>query len=200
MYNSFFKSALVYHATSKTERYFVGDKGFDEQLQAFENTMRALAASYGVTNKVTASGYQYDVTEYQIPGSIFEAIKAARVYLNSRAELSKEPLLKLREDQVDTNNVMTPHQVKRFIDRYNENQNDCKLNLVSIKLEPSKVLAQIGELRYDDYIYVLNDDGGVANQYILGLLFDIEVDETLLKYAPAYLANSLEAYYAEVFN
>lgn len=154
--------ALAVKASGKTARYVVGQPTFEPSLKDVVYTAQLIRDRViGVDQVETEDGW-YSVTDYEFPTKVVELIDTARIFFKETQAGVVAPVTEAVNPFIEPGDYKTlsPFQVKRFFELYNEGQSD-KIGLTHVNKFNYVLFSELGYLAGDKAVAVVNEEGKV---------------------------------------
>lgn len=161
LYDLFYK-ALAFKASGKTSRYVVNQATFGDDLRNVIHTAQLLRdRSIGSDQVETEDGW-YLVTDYEFPTKLVELIDTGKVFFKETQAGVVTPVTEAVSPFLESGDhkVLSPFQVKRFFELYNEGQSD-KLELSRVGKFNYVLFSQLGYLASEKATSVINEEGRI---------------------------------------
>lgn len=159
---SLFSKALAVKASGKTSRYVVNQPAFESDLKDVIHTAQLLRDRKIGNDQIETEDGWYLVTDYEFPTKIVELIDTCMVFFKETQAGVVSPVTKAVNPFLEPGDYKTlsPFQVKRFFELYNEGQSD-KIELAHVNKYNYVLFSELGYLASDKAVATINEDGKI---------------------------------------
>lgn len=153
------EQGLTLNATSSTVRYVLEAKNFQSVLNNLVYTIKAVRANIRNNRMLNINGDFYKPTDYSFFGNISAVVNSGVVWTTASNEEYVDPYYQAEYPSDTDCKLMTPSQVRAFINNYNSRQSDDKLVSEPVKDDVVSILSFKGWAAHTAGHMVMNEEG-----------------------------------------
>lgn len=154
--------ALAVKASGKTSRYVVSQAAFESDLKDVIHTAQLIRDRAIGNDQIETEDGWYLVTDYEFPTHVVELIDTSKVFFKETQAGVVNPVTKAENPFLEPGDYKTlsPFQVKRFFELYNEGQSD-KIGLAHVSKHNYVLFSELGYLASEKAVAVINEEGKI---------------------------------------